>query len=212
MRSAALLTAVFLIAAPSFGVNSLTVDNGIPMDGSFNLHVQFDGSNTDAFVASHHLVDETTFTARFKILPDSGFINAAAPNNFVRIMRMNQFGVAQQVIVFLTRSAGSGNYRIIVWVRNDSGTFQLGPNSFLTLGASPTTSEVEITWTAATAPGANNGSITMNINGSPATSGNRSDLDTDTMDLDRVQVGAFVGGNPSTHSGGYRFDSYSSFR
>lgn len=212
MRAAISLTAITLLGllavAPAQAANSIAVTAGAAIEGSFGLHVTLDGTSTDAYVRSDHPTDEKTFTARFWVEPNA--LGSLTGGNSIRFLIASTEGCCQQVIGFISKSAGTGNFRIITWLRNDGGTFQLGGNTFLTSGATPVAAQVEITWTAATAPAANNGSIFVSVNG--GTPNGRSDIDNDTLEVDSVRVGAHVGGNPSAASGSWDFDSYESFR
>lgn len=212
MRAAISMTAIALLGlfavAPAQAANSIAVNAGAALEGAFGLRVTLDGTSSDAYVQSDHPTDEKTFTARFLINP--GASAGLDPGENVRIMNFSTQGCCQQVILFLSRSAGSGNYRILGWARNDGGVFQQATSNFLTSGATPTTSQVEVAWTAATSAGANNGSMFVTV-GAAAPNG-RSDLDNDTLEVDTVRWGAFVGGNPSAVVGNWAGDSYESFR
>lgn len=202
-----------LVVAPAFAAGTLTVNGGAAIEGSFGLNVAYTDNASDAYVVTDHPVDEGTYTVRFWIDPaNSGVLNN--PNaNFMRFMRWSQ-DVAQGVrtVFFLTRSGGSSNYRILAWVRNDANVFQNGGGIFLTSGSTPTPAEIEITWTKSTAPGANNGSITMTNLSAPGTTITMGGIDNDTHEIDSANVGTFTGGNTFNFVGSYDFDSFESFR
>lgn len=220
MRAAAITTFALvccLAAVPAFAQNSLNVNAAAAINSTgtacggqpCGLQVNVVDNTSDAYVQSDHPNGEKTFTARFWIDPTNFNIPLVAGSNSHRFMRFNNQGCCQLVIGFLTRSTGSGNFRTIWWGRNDALTFQLLAAQFLTSGVTPTPQHLEVTWTAASAPGANDGSFTLTNLGSAASTG-RNDLDNDTQEIDRVQVGTFVGSGSGT--GNYYFDEYESFR
>jgi hypothetical protein len=90
-------------------------------------------------------------------------------------------------------------------LRNDSNSWT--SSSWFTIA--DTLDFIEIDWRAATAVGANNGSLTLWIDGTQRA--NLTGVDNDTRRLDRVQLGAVAGVDSGTR-GTYYFDAFESRR
>lgn len=212
-KSLGMMIVAALAAGAAFGQGTLTVNNGAAIDGSFGLQVGYTDNASNAYVQTQHPVAEGTYTVRFKIDPANSGVQNNPNANFMRFMRWSQdVAGGVRVVFFLTRSGGSSNYRILAWVRNDANVFQNGGGIFLTSGATPTPAEVEVVWTKASAPGANDGSITLTNLSSPGTTITTNGLDNDTHAIDSADIGVFTNGNPFNFSGSYDFDTFSSFR
>jgi hypothetical protein len=96
-----------------------------------------------------------------------------------------------------------GSYQIRLRQQNDSqGTLS---TAFGTIGDAP--HFIEIEWLAATAAGANNGSVTLWIDG--VQTGSLTGLDNDTRRIEQVQLGA-VSGIDSGTLGTYYLDAFES--
>jgi N-acetylglucosamine-6-sulfatase len=99
----------------------------------------------------------------------------------------------------------NGSYQIRAALRNDSSTWT--SSTWFTI--SNASHSIEIDWRASTASGANNGGLTVWIDGTQ-----RADLagiDNDTRRIDRVRLGAVTGIDNGTR-GTYYFDSFESRR
>lgn len=195
-------------AAPVLAANSLSVNASAALDGAFGLEVIADGTASDAYVSSEHPTAEGTYTVRFKIDPADYTMATTDGANFVRIGRAIETGSGQHILLFLQRVAPSGNFRLLSWVRWNDGVFRFGTGVFLTSGATPTPTEVEVTWVAGSP-----GSITMtNITGGQTAS--RNDITNSDWVVDTFHWGIFTGpGNPNFgFTGSYDLDTFSSFR
>lgn len=99
----------------------------------------------------------------------------------------------------------SGNYQLRAALSNDGSGWK--SSAWVTLGDAP--HAVAFDWRAATAAGANNGGLTLWIDGA-----RRADLtgvDNDTRRMDRVSLGAVAGVDSGTR-GTYFFDTFASER
>ena len=99
----------------------------------------------------------------------------------------------------------SGAYQIRAALLDD-GTTWINTNWF-TISDAPHV--IELDWQAATAAGANNGSLTLWID--EAQQANLSGVDNDTRRMDRARLGALTGVDNGTR-GTYYFDAFESHR
>ena len=99
----------------------------------------------------------------------------------------------------------SGTYQVRAALRNDKSSWS--STSWFTVNDAP--HYVEIDWRAATAAGANNGSLTFWIDG--VQRANLTGVDNDTRRIDRIRLGA-VSGLDSGTVGTYYFDAFESRR
>lgn len=91
------------------------------------------------------------------------------------------------MVVRLEFRSSNGAYQLRGAVRNDGSTWKA--SSWFNLSDAPHALEVD--WCAATAPGANNGSLTLWIDG--VQKGVLSRVDNDTRGVDRIRLGAIAG-------------------
>ncbi len=98
-----------------------------------------------------------------------------------------------------------GNYQVRAALRNDASTWT--STAWNTIADSP--HAVEIDWRAATLAGANNGGLTLWIDGQERA--NLTAVDNDTRRIDRARLGA-VSGTDSGTRGTYYFDAFESRR
>ena len=96
-------------------------------------------------------------------------------------------------------------YMVRIWAINDATTWST--SSWYTISDAP--HSLEIDWRAATAPGANNGSVAFWIDGQPQTS--VTGVDNDTRRIDRVRLGAISAIDTGTR-GTHYFDDFASRR
>ena len=99
----------------------------------------------------------------------------------------------------------SGAYQIRAQARNDAGSWV--SSSWLTISDAP--HSIEFDWRAATAAGANDGGLTLWIDG--AQQANLTSVDNDTARLERVRLGAASGVDTGTRGTEY-FDAFESRR
>jgi len=103
-------------------------------------------------------------------------------------------------------SQSSGNYQLRVRVLLDDATTWVNTNWFT---ISDTPHSIELDWQAATAAGANNGGLTLWIDGMQQAA--LTGLDNDTWRVDLARLGAVTGVDVGT-SGAYYFDAFESRR
>jgi serine protease len=172
-----------------------------PLAGS-SMNVIIDDNNT-IYVTSIHPTAEVRYRARFYFNPNSiGMASGDLHNIFV-----GRTGSGANVFtVQLNNNTGTtAGYRIRTQVFDDAGSATNGTY----FSISNATHFIEIDWQAATAAGANNGYITLWIDGvqkytSPG-------IDNDTRRMEEVRLGAVAGIDNGTR-GTYYFDAFESRR
>jgi len=207
-----------LVATPTYAASALAVNNAAAMNGTnFGLQVAIDntlaGSNS-AYVESDHPIDESHILFRFWIKPMPGFVLSQTANaNFIRIA----YGVrdtgtqAIRMVIFAKKSVVAGNYRINVWMRNDSNNFFNAGEYFLTSGATPQPQQIEFEYTQGT--GSNNGRLIARKGGVQQFDTGAT-LDTDLSPIGKVRLGFLYSPTDTiaTVQGSVAFDEYESYR
>ena len=212
-RSVTLLAFALAILCASTGAmadNTVAVTAQAALNGTnFGLSVNLDGSNTLAYVSSDHPNQEKVYRARFWIdqrnlqIPEG----TAGTNHIRFFIGVDQEGAGQHLVGFLTKSDDDHNFHFIVWAESDTpNDFKNGGNIFL--GGQPR--QVEVEWAAASAPSADDGFVQITRVDNPAQTDGRSDLDNDTIEMDRFRIGVFA--NPVALTDFYYMDEFESFR
>jgi hypothetical protein len=99
----------------------------------------------------------------------------------------------------------NGVYQLRGSLRRDDSTW--ATSSWYAISDAP--HAIELAWQAATAPGANNGSLTLWVDG--LQKGVLSGIDNDIQRIDRIRLGAIAGLDAGTF-GSYYFDDFKSTR
>jgi hypothetical protein len=141
---------------------------------------------------------ESRYRMRFYFDPNS----ISMANNNVHNIFIGYAGTTTAVVQIELRYY-SGSYQLRADARDDGGTWRYA--SYVTLTDGP--HFIELDWKAATAAGANDGVLTLWIDGVQRTS--LTTLDTDTRRIDRARLGA-VGSLDVGTSGTYYFDAFES--
>ena len=113
-------------------------------------------------------------------------------------------GASTQVLRLELRFS-SGLYQLRAALRDDASTWK--NSAFFTITDLPHL--IRIDWRAATAVGANNGSLALRIDG--VLKANVTGVDNDTRRIDRVRLGAVAAIDAGTR-GNYFFDAFESYR
>jgi VCBS repeat-containing protein len=176
----------------------LSVTSSNALVGSYSLQAVID-DNTAIYVQDNTPEAEARYRARFYFDPNS-IVMAPNDNHYIFYAQNNTMGIIMMQFYF-----NGSNYLLRTAVRNDAGTWLYTTYSTLTDAGH----YIEIDWQAATAPGANNGSLTVWIDGVQV--GVRSGVDNDTLRVETVQLGAVMGIDNGTR-GTYYFDAFESRR
>ena len=143
---------------------------------------------------------ESRYRARFYFDPNS----ITMANNNAHYLFYGYTGTSATVLQVEFRFS-SGVYQLRVALRNDSNNWT--NSNWFTISDVP--HFIEMDWHASTASGANNGGLTLWIDGTQRA--NLTGVDNDTRRIDRIQLGAVAGIDSGTR-GTYYFDGFESRR
>jgi len=143
---------------------------------------------------------EPRYRARFSFDPNS----IVMASNDAHFIFKGFMGTATDILQVELRNF-AGLYQIRGKLLNDSAGFVV--TNWFTISDTP--HSIELDWRAATAAGANNGGLTLWIDG--AQQADLTSVDNDTWRIDRARLGALAGMDVGT-SGTYYFDAFESRR
>jgi hypothetical protein len=186
-------------ASNSPDAGDLGVSGAAALVGSQSLQALID-DNTSIFLTDDRPTAEPRYRARFYFDPNS--IMMASGDAY--FLFKGFVGTATDVLQMEFRNF-SGAYQIRAKVLNDSSAF-VNTNWF-TVSDAPHV--IELDWRAATAVGANNGGLTLWIDG--AQQADLANVDNDTWRIDRIRLGAVAGVDTGTRGTIY-FDAFESRR
>ncbi len=177
----------------------LSVSGAAALVGGKGLQAVLDDNNS-IYVTDERPTAEPRYRARFYFDPnaipmasgDAHFIFDGNTGTSTRVLRVE-----------FRRSLG--NYQVRAGLLNDSTAWT--QTSWFTI--SDASHFIELDWRAATAAGANNGGLTLWIDG--AQLAGLTEVDNDTRRIDRVRLGAVAGIDSGTR-GTYYFDAFESRR
>jgi hypothetical protein len=177
----------------------LVVNAASALVGTNGLQSVVNDANS-LYVADDRPSTEPRLRARFHFDPNSITMGSGEAFNI-----FNGFTGTNIAVMRVEFGRSSGPYVIRGSVLNDGGTWV--STSWSTLSDAP--HSIEIDWQAATSGGANNGGITLWVDGTQQTP--LSGVDNDTRRVDRVRLGAVTGVDAGT-SGTFFLDAYESRR
>ena len=178
---------------------SLSVNAAAAMVGSMGMQAVINDNNK-IYVTDTSPSAEASYRARFYF--DYNSIVMANGNDHYIFYALNSAGTVVARIQF---RYGTSGYMMRVSAVNDSSSYISTNWYFLT----DAPHYIEIHWAAATAPGANNGVITLWMDG--VQKGTVTNIDNDTRRIDTIQLGAVSGIDTGTR-GTYYFDAFESRR
>jgi hypothetical protein len=143
---------------------------------------------------------EPRYRARFYFDPNS-IPMASGDNHFI----FYGYSGTSTIVLRVQFRFSNGNYQVRAALRNDGSTWT--NSSWFTI--SNATHYIEIDWRAATGAGANNGGLTLWIDGTQQA--DLTTVDNDTRRIDRVRLGTIAGIDTRTR-GTYYFDAFESRR
>jgi hypothetical protein len=176
--------------------NDLNVNSSAAIHGSSGLSVLIDNT-TNMYVTNTTPENETRYRARFYLDPNS--ISMASNDGFT-VMQGRDDSSSFQVLLTYTTSSG---YRVRSAIYNDAASSTYGDN----VPISDAPHSIEIDWKAATSAGANNGYITLWVDGIEQS--NVTGVDNDTKRIDDVRLGAVQNIDSGT-SGTFYIDDFES--
>jgi hypothetical protein len=177
----------------------LSVTPAAALVGTQGLQASIDDTHS-LYVRDDRPKSEKRYRVRFYFDPNSiAMASGAAHPIFDGIS-----GVSPSVLRVEFRQL-SGNYQVRALMLGDAPAWRASP--WFTIGNRK--HFIELDWRAATVPGANNGGLTLWIDG--AQMAGFSGVDNDTRRIDSVRLGAIFGIDPGTH-GVYYLDAFVSHR
>jgi hypothetical protein len=177
----------------------LSVSDTAALTGSTGLQVLIDNNNS-IYVTDDQPTSESRYHARFHFDPNSiSMWNGNTHSIF------DGLEGTTTVVLRLDFRRSSGEYQLRARLLNDSSTWV--NSDWFTI--TDTTHLIELDWQAATATGANNGSLTLWIDGIQLA--NLTGVNNDAQRIDRIRFGA-VAGIDSGSRGTYYLDAFESWR
>ena len=183
----------------SNGGGDLSVSPSAALAGSNGLQLVINDT-TAMYVTDDSPNAEPRYRVRFYFDPNS--ISMGNGDAHILFRGMNS---ASAVGVRLEFGFSSGTYQIRAAIVNDSASWT--STNWVPLSDAP--HAIEFDWRAATAAGANNGGLTLWVDG--AQQADLTGVDNDTWRLDRVRLGALADVDAGTN-GTYYFDAFDSRR
>jgi len=177
----------------------LSVSASVALVGSNGLQAVLD-DNVAIYVTDDTPTAEPRYRARFYFDPNS-IPMVSGDNHYI----FYGYSGSSTVVMRVQFRFSNGSYQLRAALRNDAATWT--NTGWFTINDAP--HPIELDWKAATAAGANNGSLTLWIDG--AQRANMTGVDNDTRRIDRMRLGAIAGIDTRTR-GTYYFDAFESRR
>jgi tartrate-resistant acid phosphatase type 5 len=186
-------------SSSTIDAGDLSVSTAAALTGGYGLQAMIDDNNV-IYVTDDRPNAESRYRARFYFDPNSIVMNSKDSHYL-----FYGYTGASTVVLRVQFRLLNGSYQLNAGLRNDSNTW--ASTTWFTI--SDASHSIEIDWRAATASGANNGSLALWIDG--AQRANLTGVDNDTRRIDRIRLGAVSGIDNSTR-GTYYFDTFASHR
>ncbi len=177
----------------------LSAASAAALTGSYGLRVVID-DNTSIYLTDDSPAAERHYTANFRFDPNS--ISMRSGN--AHYLFYGYTG-ASTIVTRIELRYSSGNYELRANIRNDGSTWY--NTAWITISDAP--HQIALEWRAATAAGANNGLVSLSVDGGTPVS--LTTIDNDTRRIDRIRLGP-VGGLDSGTRGTYYLDEFASYR
>jgi hypothetical protein len=193
----------------AFAANSLAVTAGGAAGSDFKLEVICDGSSNNVFVQSNHPTGESHYLIRFWMNP--ALLNLTA-NQSIRIGAIGDNVQGQHVLLFMKRNMADNSFRLNTWYNTDTGPYTAGPGVFLMLQTNQNQwRQVEVEFTAGTAPGSNDGELVVRRIAPTAASASVTGLNTSQRGVDNFRWGSLAG-TCASGNGAFYLDEFESYR
>jgi hypothetical protein len=186
-------------SANTTDAGDLNVNSVAALIGNYGLQAVIDDNNA-IYVTDDLPNGEPRYRMRFYLDPNS----ITMVNNDAHYIFYGYSGTSTVVLRIEFRFS-KRSYQLRVSLRNDSSGWT--SSSWFTISDVP--HAIELDWRASTVSGANNGNLTLWIDG--VQRANLTGVDNDTRRLDRVQLGAVAEIDSGTR-GTYYFDAFESHR
>ena len=180
-------------------LGDLSVSTSAALVGTKGLQAVIDDINS-IYVTDDTPNAEPRYRARFYFDPNS-IVMGSGDTHFI----FRGYSGTSTIVLRVQFRFSSGTYQLRAGLVGDGSTW--ANSSWLTISDAP--HAIEMDWRAATGVGANNGSLTLWIDGTQQAL--LTGVDNDTRRIDRARLGAVSGIDTGTH-GTYYFDSFESHR
>jgi uncharacterized protein YegP (UPF0339 family) len=160
--------------------------------------------NNSIYVIDDSPSAEPRYRARFYFDPNT-IAMASNDNHLIFLGRTANGTAAGTTILQLELRYSAGKYQLRALILNDATAFT--SSGWTTITDAP--HAIELDWRASTAAGANNGGLTLWIDG--VQQANIANIDNDTRRMESVRLGALTGIDAGTR-GTYFFDAFESRR
>jgi hypothetical protein len=177
----------------------LSVSVQAALSGTFGLSALLDDNNP-IYVTDDSPAAESIYTARFAFDPNSIAIKNG--NDHVIFRAVN---ASDAVVLELELRATGRGYSVRLGAATDSTT--VTRSGWTPIDDAPTS--IELNWRASTAPGANNGTVVLKLNGTAAAT--LAGIDNDTRRIERTYLGAVSGIDNGTRGTSF-FDGFEARR
>jgi hypothetical protein len=178
---------------------NLSVSAAAALVGTQGLQA-FLNDNTSIYVTDDRPTAEPRYRVRFYFDPNT---IGMAKNNAHFIF--SGFNTAGAVVIRVELRISAGQYQVRASLLNDSTSFT--STAWSTISDAP--HPIELDWRASSAPGANNGGLTLWIDG--AQQANVTGIDNDSRRIESARLGAVSGVDNGTRGTEY-FDAFESRR
>jgi hypothetical protein len=167
--------------------------------GTYGMQALLD-DNVAIYCTSDHPTAETRYLASFYFDPNSISMVSGDTHTI-----FGGYAGTSTLVLRVQFRRSSGNYQVRASLLNDGSTWT--DSSWFTI--SDAAHQIKFDWRAASAAGANNGGLTLWIDGSQVA--DLTAVDNDTRRIDRARLGAVAAIDTGTR-GTYYFDAFESRR
>ncbi len=188
-------------SSASGDTGNLAVYASAALAGTMGAQATIDG-RAPLFVTDRSPAGETRYRARMRI--DTSGLQLAASSDRLHLFHAVSALPTSRILVVLPLRVRAGRPEIAARVRLDDG--RMRSSAFVPLADGP--QELELDWRQATAPGTDDGALTLSLDGAVAVT--LEGLDNDQRSIDTARLGAVR--IPAGASGALRFDEFRSWR
>lgn len=208
-----IFAALLLVNGPLSAQNTIEVTEACATEGTYGLQVNFNGSNSRAYVQDQSPADEAVYRASFDFNPNGINMAQGDAHSFFTAWRTDVWDGVGNVPAFqlyIYNRSGKYVFRGIVSYNADNKRLA---TRFLPLGpvGSANVSKIIVEFKTASASGVGDGSLTIALDRESGIVSKTVASKNSAMFIDWVNLGPFQSIDPTT-TGSYCFDDFQSFR
>ena len=204
MKKACMIMSVIVVMALGVEATQLEVIPAAALAGSnYGMRTTFDGGTNGVLVRDNSPSSDTVYRAQFGYRNRITSMTLGDTHQIFRGRGQGSYPTNETVFRVQIKSTPSG-YIMFVWARLDNGGYSQPLMTFV-----PNVHRMMFEWSAATAPGANDGILRIYKSGNLIRE--KTNLDNDTYVIDFVTLGAFATVDAAT-TGHQDFDNFESYR